>query len=220
LRNPTPEVYGYWEAGFTGYAVGHARVGEEVAVQLTYGGEIEGHVEVAGGVPFAGSSVTIIRRLNGESSLHSAGIDENGYYRITELMDGAHRVQMSIKDNAGNRVESYYFEDTLEVVDGRVTTYDIAIPAGSAVVSGTLLDRGVPVPNQNLRCKLAGYHLYDSTDQAGHYRFDRIPNGLVQISAIIRQPENPGFSNYVDILDINVAPGTEIVHDADLSKLD
>ena len=106
-----------------------------MSIVLTQGGVIEGRVLIGGAEPVEKISV-VAMDIDSPYSRRWGRVDENGYYRIAELMDGTYRLQVNILDEAGRQTGAHVPEDFVETVDGMVTTYDISIPLGSATVTG------------------------------------------------------------------------------------
>ncbi len=201
----------------TGYSVAQSLIDDEMNFVLTQGGAIEGRVQFGGAPPEGNVRVSTHTIVNGKVSSHGGALDENGFYRVQELIDGMYQFQVRLGEENGRHIETYYIEEQVEAFDGAVTTFDIWIPIGSAVLEGVISQDGVPVSQLPLRCTSGGYFNYAVTDETGYYRIDNLPEGPVQVDAHLPDERNPGATYYRNIIDTKLEPDAQARRDFDLS---
>ena len=206
----------------TGFAVAQYAIEDEMKIVLTEGGVIEGRVLIGGAVPQGVARVIAVASVNGGSSHSSAKADDDGYYRLTELMDvdERHWLQVTLRDDSGRHISSYYLDDQVEAVDGMITMYDISIPLGSAAVEGRILQDGGPVSHLPLHCTRGGYKTLGTTDEGGHYRFDDLPPGPVRIDMRVGNAEDPLSPSFRTIGEFEIEAGAQVRQDIELSSLE
>jgi hypothetical protein len=199
------------------YAVAQALIDDEMNFVLTQGGIIEGRIQFGGAAPEGNLNVSVYRIINGKPAIRSGTVDEEGFYRVQKLVDGTYQFQVRPAENDGRRIDpSYYLEEEVEAFDGSVTTFDIWIPIGSAVLEGVISQGGAPV-QLPLRYTSGGYFSYVFTDETGYYRIDNLPEGPVRVDAHLPDERNPGATYYRTIIDAKLEPGTQVRRDFDLS---
>jgi hypothetical protein len=200
--------------------VAQALIDDEMDFVLTRGGVIEGRVQFGGGVPEGNIRVSA-RSVNGKRSTHGAAVDENGFYRVQGLTDGVYQIRVRLEKEDGRYIDTpYYLEEQVEALDGAVTTFDIWIPNGSAVLEGVISQDGVPVPQLGLRIVSGGFFRHALTDETGYYRIDGLPEGTVRVNARLPDERNPGARYYRTIIDTELESGAQARRDFDLSTLE
>jgi RNA polymerase sigma factor (sigma-70 family) len=200
-----------------GYAIAHAAIMPEMRLVLPQGGIIEGQILIGGAPPQGKASITAF-----EPETHHnrwAKVDENGDYRITELMDAGYLLQINLRDETTNEsIGSYMLTDSLDAANGMTITHDIRIPLGNAILEGVLTQDGLPVAGLPLKCFRAGYATHGSADEAGRYRFENIPAGLVEIKHLIPDEAAPGGYGHRTLLSLEIQEGATIQQDCELGE--
>ena len=157
---------------------------------LGAGGTVSGRVtDAATGVPVAGATV---RHSWVDTEFGSEAVtNEQGRYRLTGLGEGRHHLQVEVRGQ--NYVQQFYsgkmLRDRADLVTirGQEEISDVSfslIPG--AVISGRVVDSetGRPIPGMDLRARINGDDLADSTtNNEGVYVLRGIPNGEIEVAA-------------------------------------
>ncbi len=204
----------------SGYAVGEAVIRDAVEIVLTRGAIIDGHVLPANAVPSRRSRVSASTARNGHHDHYSSAINDEGYFRMENAIAGVYHIQFSLRDDAGNRLGTYYVETPVEAVDGMTTTQNLSIPLGSSVFSGVATRNGEPAPKLTLRYCREGIASYQITDEAGQFRIEGLPQGRVRIEAPFPNSDNPRISHYRTVADVSLDASAEVHLNIELSEFE
>ena len=200
-----------------GYAIAKAAIENDMSIVLKKGGAVEGRVFI-GGVAAPSDTMVMARDVNNMQSQRNGEVDENGLYRITELPDGAYRLDVRISGGTPGVYTNFGLSDYAESADGLTTTVDIAIPTGTAAVEGTLLKDGAPAAGITLCCQYAGCESYTRSDATGRYRFDSLPAGAAQVEAYVPSGQDPANLKTITMATVQLQDGAVAQADYDLTN--
>ena len=157
---------------------------------LGAGGTVSGRVtDAATGAPVAGATV---RHSWVDTEFGSETVtDEQGRYRITGLGEGRHRLRVEVRGQ--NYVQQFYsgkmLRDRADLITIRgqeeISDANFSLIPGAAI-SGRVVDSetGRPIPGMDLRARLNGDDLADSTtNNDGVYVLRGIPDGEIEVAA-------------------------------------
>ena len=180
-------------------------------VYLELGHTLNGQTTRPDGSPAEGSRVWLSERTDSSTGKSLGGKQSNrdGRYQITGLQPGYFWVYAQHPDYAP------WSREMQLIADVPIETLDIVFAQGGSV-SGTATDRGGdPAPGVNIAVACVGLaaERATTTDDLGHYRLERLPEGTCRIGAYLKH-RRPFGNNKL----IVIASGRESRVDFDLSR--